>query len=156
MRNRRGYSVLIGTIIMVLVVLFLYFNVYLFKLDRDKDFQDVVSRSQQLDADRSSEKVTISSASSEYGGGSAIVINCILVNNGSVPTQIVRVWLQDYNITAPNVGTNELWSQNIVLQPGVTKPQKFTVVMPSGALAADSFALRLVTSRANLITAIIN
>jgi flagellin-like protein len=150
MRNRKGYSALIGTIIMVLVVVFLYFNVYLYTLDRNKDFQDVVSRSQQLDADRTSEKVTISSANYTNGGGGAIVINCTLINSGSVPTQIVRLWLQDTSIPAPNVGNSSLLSGNFVLQPGVTKFQNFSVLLP-GASSSDSFALRLVTSRANLI-----
>ncbi len=155
MRNRRGYAALIATIIMVLVVVFLYFNVYLYTLDRNRDFQDVTSRSQQLDADRNSEKVTVLDASCTNGGGDSIVITCTLVNSGSVPTQIVRLWLQDNSFPAPNVGTVDLRSGNIILQPGVTKSQTFIVVL-SGASSADSFALRLVTSRANIVTANIN
>lgn len=155
MRSQRGYSALIATIIMVLIVVFLYFNVYLFALDRNKDFQDVTSRSQQLDADRISEKVEILEASLTAGGGDSLIITCTLVNSGSVPTQIVRLWLQDNSFPTPIVGTTGLQSGNIVLPPGVTKSQTFGVILP-GASSADQFALRLVTSRANIVTTIIN
>ena len=140
---------------MVLIVVFFYFNVYLYTLDRNKDFQDVVSRSQQLDADRGSEEATILNAACGDGGGGSIIITFTLINSGSVPTQIVRLWLQDNSFPAPNVGTVDLQSMNIVLQPGVTKSQTFIVVL-SGASSADSFALRLVTSRSNIVTANIN
>ena len=68
---------------MVLIVVFFYFNVYLYTLDRNKDFQDVVSRSQQLDADRGSEEATILNAACGDGGGGSIIITFTLINSGS-------------------------------------------------------------------------
>jgi hypothetical protein len=136
---------------MVLIVIFLFYNVYLFKLNRDADFQNVVSRSQQLDADRNSEIVSITRATCSGGAGGAIVINCTIVNSGSVPVQIVRAWLQDQTITTLSVANASLLTQNIVLQPGVTKTPTFSVVLP-GASATHSFVLQLVTSRANVAT----
>jgi hypothetical protein len=140
---------------MVLIVVFFYFNVYLYTLDRNKDFQDVVSRSQQLDADRGSEEATILNAACGDGGGGSIIITFTLINSGSVPIQIVRLWLQDLSTSPPIIGNMGLLSQNIVLQSGTREPQSFILVLP-GALADHSFTLRLVTTRSNLIMATIN
>jgi len=139
---------------MVLIVLYLYYNLYLFTLNRETDFQDVSSRSQQLDADRNSEKITISNVADSQAGTS-LIISCTLTNSGSVAIQMVRLWLTDFTTTPSSVYNVGLQSSNIVLQPGQQKPETFTVTQFQGA-ATDSLALELVTSRANIATAVIN
>jgi hypothetical protein len=141
---------------MVLVVIYLYFNVYMFALNRDADFQNVESRSQQLDVDRDGEILKVLNATAtDGGGGGRIIINCTLINSGSVPIQIVRLWLQDYFLPAPNIVSLALQSQNVVLQPGVSKSQTFIATL-QGAAPFHSFSMRLVTSRANVILQRIN
>jgi len=140
---------------MVLIVLYLYYNLYLFTLNRETDFQDVSSRSQQLDADRNAEKITISNVA-ESQSGNSIIISCMLTNNGSVATQIVRLWLTDFSVSPSDVSNVGLQTFKIVLQPGQQIPETFTVPLLQGESAADSFALELVTSRSNIATAVIN
>ncbi len=155
-RNRRGYSALIATIIMVLVVMFLFYNVYLFMMNRDTDLQNVISRSQQLDADRNAETLTILNTATSGGSGFPVVVTCTLVNSGSVPVQVVRLWLKDLNSMSnlPAV-TISLMNQNVVLQPGASTLRSFQVSMP-GAFSSDTFALTLVSSRGNSLTRRIN
>lgn len=85
--NRKGYSAIIGTIFMVLIILFLYFNVFTFSLNRNTDFQDVISRSEQLDADRNAEQITITNSFLTFPSGQ-IKLYCTLSNNGTVPVQL--------------------------------------------------------------------
>jgi hypothetical protein len=155
-RNRRGYSALLATIIMVLVVMFLFYNVYMFMLNRDTDLQNIISRSQQLDADRSAEILTILNPTITGGNGLPIIVACTLVNNGSVPIQVVRLWLKDLNpISNLPAVTASLMTQNVVLQPGASTLRSFQVTLP-GAFASDTFALTLVSSRGNSVTTRIN
>lgn len=150
-RDRRGYSALIGTIIMILVVMFLFYNVYMFSLSRDADYQNIVSRSQQLDADRDAEKLTIQTATITGGGAFPFFIKCTLQNSGSVPIQVVRLWFKDLSATPAIVASLSVLSQNVVLQPGSLSNQTFTVTL-SGALPTDFFSVTLISSRANPTT----
>jgi hypothetical protein len=141
---------------MVLVVMFLFYNVYMFILGRDTDLQNVISRSQQLDADRNAETLTILNPAITGGIGFPLVINCTLVNTGSVPIQVVRLWLKDLNpMSNLPVVTVSLMNQNVVLQPGASTLRSFQVNLP-GAFASDTFALTLVSSRGNSLTRRIN
>jgi hypothetical protein len=111
LRNRRGYSALIATIIMVLVVLFLYFNVFMLSVNRNTDYQDVVTRSNQLDADKRTEQMSISvSATARAIVGSTYKVSCYVTDTGSLPVKVVRVWVRglqqgeiSYPVSAPNV-----------------------------------------------------
>ncbi len=155
-RDRTGYSALLATIIMVLVVMFLFYNVYMQMLSRDTDLQNIISRSQQLDNDRNAEILTVVNPATTGGNGFPIVVTCTLINSGSVPVQVVRLWLKDLNpISNLPVVTLSLLSQNVVLQPGASAVRTFQVTMPR-AFASDTFTLTLVSSRGNSLTRRIN
>jgi hypothetical protein len=152
LNNRKGYATLLATIIMVMIVMFLFYNVYLFKLGRDADYQNAISRSQQLDADQTSEVLTLLAFNSSLGGNNVVIISGTLINNGQVPIQIVRLWLQDISLPAPNVANVTL---NVVLQPGARIFRSFQVFL-SGTSSWHSFFVRFVTSRGNAVPASIN
>lgn len=155
--DRKGYSALIATIFMVLVILFLYFNVFMFSLNRNTDFQDVVSRSEQLDADRNAEQVTITGIIITQGGQTGqLIVTCTLVNNGSVPVQMARLWVQDKSLPQNNVGNVALLTPPIALQPGSSVHETFPPVTISGSSVSDSFYLWLVTFRGNLYSKTVN
>jgi hypothetical protein len=144
-----------GTIIMILVAMFLFYNVYMFTVNRDMDYQNIVIRSQQMDADRATETLTIVSPGTTGGNGVPIVVTLTLVNGGSVPIQVVRLWLKDLTSGHEGFATISLLSLNVALQPGSSTIQSFNVPL-SGAFASDTFALTLVSSRGNSVTRRIN
>jgi hypothetical protein len=158
-RNRRGFSTLIATIFMVLVILFFYFNVATFILNRNTDFQDVISRSQQLDADRNSEHVTtLGVSTSSNGVAGQLRLSCTFVNDGSVSVQMVRVWVQDYQSSGQVVVSSfSLRSSQtqIVIEPGSRIIKNVDVTIPDSR-SYDSFSLWFVTSRGNIVSAIVN
>lgn len=146
--NRKGYSAIIATIIMVLVILYFYFNVMMFSLNRDEDLQDVVSRTAQLDADRNAEKVTITDIAVAAQGGQ-LTVTCTLVNTGAVPIQMARLWLEDKTLPQSSIGNVALMTSPVLLQPGARILHTFPPVTIQGSSASDQFYLWLVTFRGN-------
>ena len=147
-RNRRGFSAVIGTIFMVLVVLFLYFNVFMFIQNQDTKFQDVISQSQQLDVDRNAERVTIANIQSPMMEANQVYITCTIINNSSLPVKITRVWIKDLN--TGNMGNSDSSPLPLVLPSGSSAIQKSFIINiqnPSGL-----FYLQFVTSRGNLVS----
>jgi hypothetical protein len=150
-RNRKGFSAVIGTIFMVLVVLFLYFNVFMFIQKQDARLQDAVSQSAQLDADRNMEQLTIVNGNYTLLGSDRIRITCTIINNSSIPVQIMRLWVQDYN-NPPHSGNV---SQPVILQPGGRPgPVSFDVNM--GTTVTGPLRAWFVTSRGNLAPFMVN
>ncbi len=153
-RNRRGYAALIATIIMVLVVLFLYFNVYILSVNRDTDYQDAVQRANQLDIDKQTESDSIS-INAYYralpGGGSSFRVYCDLTNNSPLPFKIVRIWIHGYPylssttpfpILPPNV-----W------QFGETRDALSSIPPITGSYSLVShMQVTIITSRGNVIS----
>jgi hypothetical protein len=135
LRNKKGYSGLIATIFMVLVVIYLYTSVFSVIQDQNLNFQDATSQSQQLDADRNAEKVSISDVRCEQAAVTFTIKNC-----GALPVRIERVWVLNPNETALS------FPLNIVLASGIEKPN--VSVSISGASVDSVFWV--VTYRGNL------
>ncbi len=140
---------------MVLIILFLYFNVFTFSLNRNTDFQDVISRSEQLDADRNAEQIRIIYPATT-GIDGQIVVSCTLINTGSVSVQLARLWIQDKNLTQNNVGSISLTAQSIALQPGSSRMVTFNTININGAASTHTFYLWIVTLRGNVFSIFIN
>ena len=131
---------------MVLIVLYLYFNVYQFTLNRNADLQDVTSRSMQLDADRNTEQVVISSAN--YSAATdQVTVDSEIDNLGPIPAQIVRLWVTD--LTSGTVGNV---STGFVLQSDSSIIGSWTVGLPGTLSGETQFAMRIITGRGNVVS----
>jgi hypothetical protein len=138
LHDRKGYSGLIATIFMVLVVIYLYTSVFSVIQDQNLNFQDATSQSQQIDADRNAEKITISDVT--Y---SPDQITFTIKNNGPIPVQIVRLWAQNSTETAKGYALPMvLASGKVILDLNVE-----IVGVPTGDVN-----FWLVTSRGNLFS----
>ena len=130
---------------MVLAVLFLFFNVYMFMQKQDIKFQDTIMQSQQMDADRNNEKVSILSNITQTSNENVVIVNCLIKNDGSIPAKIFRAWLTD----TANRAISRTTPLGIILSPGEGSNTTLTFSMndPSG-----QFRLDLVTSRGNIVS----
>lgn len=143
LRSKKGYSGIIATIFMVLVVMYLYYNVFIFVQNQNVSFQDVTSQSQQLDADRNSEHVSFSDVVCTHGIGNNYIVAFTVSNTGPIPVQLIRIWGAD--------SENEYTSQklSIVLQPGAKSSE--TIVFNLGGSMSD-IVMWVVTARGNLVS----
>jgi FlaG/FlaF family flagellin (archaellin) len=145
--NRKGYAGIIATIFLVLVVLFLFFNVYTFTNDRNTAYQDTVGQVAQMEADRNTEQATVSIVNAAIAAQSNIVyVNCNITNNGPLSAQLVRLWIKD--ITTNQTGNTKT---SIVLQPG-SITSYFNLVNIANASSSDQFAFWFETARGNAIS----
>ena len=145
-RSRKAYSGIIATIFMVLVVMYLYFNVFMFIQSRNVAFQDVTSQSQQLDIDRNIEQITISNVSCTSVGSLSGHYNITLIikNIGPLPVQLMRIWIQITQAEYTNVSI----SPPIIVPSGGFRDFSFTSNTSMGEIV-----FWLVTARGNLVSA---
>ena len=78
--DRKGYSEIVGAIFMVLIALFLFFNVFMFVLNQNTAFQDSASQANRLLANRLAEKFTLSRLTYNITGSTVIVsVNVLML-----------------------------------------------------------------------------
>ncbi len=160
--NKKGFSTVVAAIFMVLAVMFLFFNVFLFVQSQNAKLEDAISLSQRLDAEANAElaKVVIQAATctQDSTDSSRFVVTCTIANNSPLPIQIVRVWGQIQNSpTVPPIAANIVPSSSIVLNPGgLTGPRSFTIVIAGADPGLSLIYVRFITSRGNAISASIS
>jgi hypothetical protein len=153
--NNRGFSALVATIIMVLVVMFLFFNVYIFTLDRNAEYQDAVSRANQLDVNKGTEQKAVNLVVMKNQSGSVWMLKCNAVNSGAAPVAIVRVWIDNY----PSLGQSRTiaFPTPVILLPGASAELLGTqcpIPTPNGDPSLDYYyGVTVVTQFGNLLVA---
>jgi hypothetical protein len=147
-KNRKGFSTVIATIFMVLVVMFLFFNVFMFSQRQDALLQDAVNQSAQLDADRSAEHISFTNVIINRGVNQ-VTISCSILNDGPLPVQIMRLWVKDSAVSSP---ATTGFAPPLVLQPGSKLSQQQFTFTVLGASAGDEVSLWFVTARGNVVS----
>jgi hypothetical protein len=140
-KHKKGYAGILASIFLVLVVLYVYYNMYMVAQNRNLAFQDATSQSQQLDFDRSIEGVTISDVSYSASG-----VSLTIKNTGPLPIQLVRFWAQNSQAQSATLS----FSPPILLDSG-SKISQFFAVGINGVSTGD-IAFWFVTARGNLIS----
>lgn len=112
-KNSRAISGIIATIFMVLVVLFLYSNVFIFILNENSSFQEEVNDVNQENIYRDSEKIVTSNVTWTLGEDQ-VLITALIRNEGPVSVELVNLWVVDTNDLCH--GYNDTLS--ISLKPG--------------------------------------
>ena len=160
-RSSKGFSTVVATIFMVLAVLFLYFNVFMFMQNQNVRFQDALSQSQQLDADRIAEigQVTILGSSVDHNGyidpklktwvdTDELVFTCTIVNNGQLPISLQRLWVMDSQ--SPKSNSTNSSPFPILLRSGQQIDRlTLRIVLPGSAYESGMVRFRFITSRGN-------
>jgi len=134
---------------MVLVVMVLYTNVFVFMLNQNVFFQEAVSQANQEDIDRNDEKITVSGVNYTVEGNQ-VHIDAIVTNDGPISVQIITLWVFDVNIRKH--GYND--TLDINLKAGDTivfAGSNALAVTVEGSISMDEFAAWFVSARGNLI-----
>jgi len=148
-KNSKGVSGIIAAIFLVLIVFFLYANVFTFILIQNTSFQEVVSEVNQRDIDRSIEKLTISNVNYTVVDDQ-VCVQTQVKNDGPVSVQIVTLWVID--TTTQKYGYNDTLSINLKTGDALN----FTGSNPLAVTIEDSnpsdiFTSWFVTDRGSLI-----
>ncbi len=139
---------------MVLIVMFLFFTVYMNMLSRDKDYQDAVIRSNQMDINKATEQESayVSTLRNEQVGG-AWFLKCYVSNTGSTPLRIVRVWTTN----CPSQGQTGYvsFSTPLTIAPGETNREILGTRVSINPNVANNFyyLVNVVTTQGNLLAA---
>ncbi len=149
-KNQKAVSGIIATIFLVLIVLFLYSNVYLFILNQNASFQEDVSDVNEADAMRNTEKIVTTNVDYiPYENGLDVEVQ--IINNSPVLVEITTLWVVDS--INHNYGYNN--SLNISLKAGESfsfqQPAALKVPMDVSDFSYDCVCW-FVTNRGNLVS----
>jgi len=145
MANSKGFSSVIGTTFMVLVMMFLGTSVFLWTLSQNTLYNEAVRTTNQEEIDRINEGVVALGGNYSVPGEGSVTVLAVLKNTGSVTAQLINLWVLDTNKSRY---ANKL--VNLNLNPGDIKPVMYTVLIPE-AHANHTFVSWFVTARGNTV-----
>jgi len=147
--DSKGFSSVIGTIFMVLVLLVMTTSVFLWTLSQNTLYNQTVKEKNQQELDRLSEKVT-GSAVNYTIVGDFVSVEVVLENKGSVSVEIVSLWVIDATLNRHNFSS----SLNINLKPGnitYLLGSRAINVTIAGSVSSHHFSSWFVTARGNAV-----
>jgi hypothetical protein len=148
-RNNKGIGTVFGMVFFLLIVMAVFAS-FIVVLSQNTGFEHTTVQAKQLDLDRYAELQTVSVANPETAVNKQLVyISCTITNNGTLPTELVRLWIRD--ITQNTTGNTEL-SPSIMLQPG-SSINYFNFSYVANSEIYDQFSFWFITTRGNLISA---
>ena len=92
-KNSRGISSLIAAIFMVIIILFMSFNVFTFTLFKNTQFRDAVDALNQMDVEQTYERISFADVGITRLGNDWILVEAELANDGAVSVKIVSLWV---------------------------------------------------------------
>ena len=151
--DRKGYSEIVGAIFMVLIALFLFFNVFMFVLNQNTAFQDSASQANQLLANRLAEKFTLSTPTYPINDTThQVSVSVNVINVSPLSVLIESLWIKDSAAANPNCFNVP---ESIALQPGQSAILTGAVTIQSASsLDMGSCTSWFVTARGNTISTI--
>ena len=148
-RNKKGIGTVFGMVFFILIVVIVMASLLVI-LNQNTGLEQTTIQAKQVDLDRYTELETVSVSNPETAVlNGAVYISCSITDNGTLPAQLVRLWIQDQ--TTGTVG-NVLLSPSINLQPG-SSINYFNFANVAGSSYTDQFSFWFVTERGNLISA---
>ncbi|UCC57923.1 MAG: hypothetical protein JSW14_06060 [Candidatus Bathyarchaeum sp.] len=149
-KNSKGVSGILATIFMVIIVLFLYSQVYIFTQNEDARFEAGVREANQLDIDVDQEKLTFSNLNYVIEEDT-VHVQTKVTNEGPVSVEIATLWVVD--IVAQKYGYND--TINLYLKVGETLDftgSNALLVSIEDLPSSNKIASWFVTSRGNRIS----
>jgi len=148
--NSKGFSSVIGTVFMVLVVMFMSTSVFMWTLSQNTLYNEAVKERNQLEVDRLNEKVKASNTNYTVYSDDKVNVMADLQNLGPLSVHFTTIWAyassaawNRYNFSTPSVA-NLLPGQRLTITTNVT-------IMGSGSAPWCLFSSWLVTGRGNVV-----
>ncbi len=136
--------------IFFLLIVMIVFASFVILLNQNTSLEQTTIQAKQLDLDRYTELTTVSISDPEIAVLNHVVyVGCSIMNNGTLPTQLVRLWIKDIT---QNTVDNVIITPSITLQPGHSIAY-FNSAYITNASFSDQMAFWFITARGNTISA---
>jgi len=145
-RNSRGVSSIIATVFMVVIILFISFNVFTFTLFKNTQFREAVNEINETDIEQGSERITFSDVNYTAGEGQVDVV-AQFRNDGPVSIELITLWVA-HAVTGKYGCASDL---NIDLPVGADMYLERTVEIEGLNSSFQGFVAWFVTARGNRI-----
>jgi hypothetical protein len=148
LHNQKGIGTVFGMVFFILIVMIVFAS-FLIILNQNTGLEQTIMQSKQLDIDRSREELTITppSTTSLFTNiqATALTVNYVLNNTGTLPVEVVRLWVLDLN----NSMVSSLPLQDPALQQGQSTVYAKTVALSVTNPSSDQFIMWVTTARGN-------
>ncbi len=153
-RNNKGIGTIFGMVFFLLIVMIVFASLMII-LNQNTGLQQTVMQTNQLDQNKASEQLTISQQpnSNLYTniGSTSVTVNFNITNSGTLPVQVIRLWIEDLNNSAtgylPILPTDKIYS----LTPGESQLYSGSVQITL-ANSNDTLIFWVETTRGNQFT----
>jgi len=147
--SKKGISTVFGMVFFILIVMIVFAS-FMIILNQNTSVQQTEAQANQADLARYQEMTTVSVVNPALATGTNVVfINCFVTDAGTLPTQLIRLWVRD-NTTG--IANNLAISPTITLQPGANI-HYFNAISLSNVLSNHTISFWFVTTRGNDISA---
>ena len=149
-RNRKGIGTIFGMVFFLLIVMIVFAS-FMVLLTQNTGLEQTMIQTRQMDNDVAREQVRIFTASGNNQflinqNSTSITVSCNINNTGTVPIQIIRVWVKDQSTMA--TGSASIPSAQSIIQQGKNQPYNIPVNVQISDLNQTIFWF--VTARGNL------
>jgi len=114
----RGFSSIVGAIFMVLIMMVLASNYFIYTLSQNTTYNNAVSQMNQLDLDRKSESTNVLNTTYSVNADNDVNVFANVTNIGSSSIRFITVWIYVSNSTWANYNFSSLSGANV--QAGAT------------------------------------
>ena len=148
--NSKGFSSVIGTTFMVLVMMFLSTSVFMWTLSQNTLYNEAIREKNQLESDVLSENVQVTNTTYVVTGNDRVQILAAITNPSSLSVQFTTLWV--YASNATYTGYNFTKLSNVNVQGGAYLSRSFDMIVGGlRSTGAYSFASWLITGRGNVV-----
>ena len=156
-RNRKGIGTIFGMVFFLLIVMIVFASMIIV-LNQNTGLEQTTVQAKQLDLDRYTEFQTTSITNPELGVlNNAVYLSYSVQNNGTLPVQLVRLWVEDVTTkTFANVELNQAFANvetnmSVPIQPG-SSVYNFISIPFGSASDSDNFIFWFITARGNTLS----
>lgn len=148
--NSKGFSSVIGTTFMVLVMMFLSTSVFLWTLSQNTLYNEAIREKNQLESAVLSENVQVTNTTYVVDRNDNVNVSTAITNPSSLSVQFTTLWVYASNTTYTGYNFTQL--SNVNIQGGAYLSLSFNMIVSGLRLGgAYSFASWLITGRGNVV-----